>query len=57
MRISAPQSKLWMVTCLSSPAARISAAVTRTNCSRGAVSVGAPASTLVSTLSFTSFAR
>jgi len=47
MRISAPQSKLWIVTRLTRPASRISRAVIWTNCSRGAVCSGAPASTLV----------
>src|SRR3954452_16798715 len=48
IRISEPQSKLWIVTWRAMWALRTSPATTWTNCSRGAVSDGAPASTLVS---------
>jgi hypothetical protein len=57
IRINAPQSKLWIVTWRPIPARFTSAATTCTNSSRGAVSSGAPASTLVSMLSLTVRAR
>ena len=48
MAISAPQSKDCTVTCCASPDAAICSCTAATNSSRGAVSSGAPASTLVS---------
>jgi hypothetical protein len=53
MRRSASHANDWIVTRLRKPAARTSLATTWTNCSCGAVSLGALASTFVSTFSLT----
>lgn len=57
MSISVPQSKLWIVTWRPIRASRMSATTVSTKSALGAVSCGAPASTLVSMLSVTRLAR